>query len=107
MGICWKNKMKNKREIADLCEDYSSEWMEGETENHVKVIERMNVNDYIIATGTSSSEDTGYFQRYIKNLNDAGLDIGKKDNGKAKYSYETSKPEKNSSMRELIIFRRK
>jgi hypothetical protein len=89
---------------VDNCEDIINK-VEFGIKGDIKILKKMNVNEYIIAKTLSAEElNTNYFHQYIKMLNSKGIDIGK---GESEYGYKMPLPNKKDDSRKLIIFRRR
>jgi len=82
------------------------EWNEGSPEQKVSILEKMiPKTKVIIPILLSNPRALKIFEREIKELQDAGLNLGKGDN---EYGYKMPLPESNkSSHRELIIYKRR
>jgi len=80
-------------------------WTEKGIKEKVKILERINPNQYVIlATLPSREINTQPFLNYINKLREQGLDIDKSDD--ARYGYKMPPAEKGKRVRELRIFRR-
>ncbi|MEK6906506.1 MAG: hypothetical protein AABW81_02700, partial [Nanoarchaeota archaeon] len=81
-----------------------TDFLLNETNGLVNLIKRLKHKEYIETISLPSSEtNTTKFSKYIEELKDYGLDIGK---GDSEYGYKMLLPEKGESFRKLIIFRR-
>jgi len=98
---CWEGlteyPIKNQEDMFN--------YTEGGVEGIVEILKKMGVNNYLVPkTMDARIKNTNHFQKYINNLKELGLDIGK---GDCEYGYKMPLPENGESRRKLIIFKRK
>lgn len=92
----WKPMEEYKIEYEGLMD-----WIEGNVNDRIEIIRHMQPNQYINICSKGSIKK---FNSIIEYFRENGLDIGK---GNCEYGYKMPLPkEKNSTDRELIIFRR-
>jgi len=99
-----------ERYLSNLCpsnDGTDEDYREGSSEEKVNILEKMAPKTKIILPRLFSKPNSAVqsFEREVKDLQEAGLDIGK---GDANYGYKIPLPESDSSgYRKLIIFRRR
>jgi hypothetical protein len=80
-------------------------WFEQGFEGKVEVLKKLNINQYVVFDNTNSTNKAiNNFNNILDNLKSYGIEVGK---GDAEYGYKMPLPEKNESMRKLIIFKRR
>lgn len=80
-------------------------WLEGETEDIINIIKRLQIGQGIVVeTISAEMKNTKRFDKYLDKLRVYGLDVNK---GDAEYGFKMPLPKKYDSYRELIIFRRR
>jgi len=80
------------------------DWLEGEPDQKVMFIKRLEVNkEVVVDTMSPEIKDPKKFDNYLKELRKNGLDV---DKGDAEFGYKMPLPEKGDNYRVLVIFRR-
>ena len=80
--------------------------VEGGMEEKVNILKKLEVGEFLVVDrmNLAIGNDTTRFNRYIEQLRETGLDVGR---GDVEYGFKMPLPEKNDAFRKLIVFRRK
>lgn len=77
---------------------------DGDTADVVRILQGMNSNQYWRKVYPINRGNPSVMEAYVKNLQRAGLDVGK---GDATFGYRMPSPERGAGTRYLVIFRRR
>ena len=94
----------NELKPHKMTQEEVDKWSSGLLEDKVGVLEGIPRGEYLeVATLQASEFNTQSFHTYIKNLQEAGLNIG---NGDSIYGYRMPLPQNGQAYRYLRIFRK-
>ena len=102
--VVYENYLWPKLREYRLSSDEQIELIEGKIEKVVGLLGKFKPNQFLVVrTLPASRKNVEPFEKYIAELKELGLDIGK---GSAEYGFKMPLPKRRDLERELIIFRR-